>query len=318
MKQLHSIQIHTGSGEEILPGFASDFPYIATCAELDRYPDFCTPWHWHRTVELFYVPSGCVEYSTPGGSWKFPAGTGGFVNSNVLHTSTSLPQSEPTVQWLHLFDPSLIAGSEGSRMEQRYVRPLLSVGPEIFPLSPEDPQQADILRQIQEAFALEETQWGYELALHSLLSQIWLAVFMLARPRFQPNVDSHYALKQLMGYVHANYSQPISVDALAQSIPISKRSCFRLFQDTLHLTPGEYIRNYRLQKACQMLTQSQESITSIAYQCGLGSSNYFGKVFRESYGCTPLEYRKKWQKAEFVPAETNKSGSYDLFPEEIP
>ena len=70
---------------------------------------------------------------------------------------------------------------------------------------------------------------------------------------------------------------------------------FRLFHNCLHMTPVEYIKSYRLQMACQMLARGREPVTSIAQACGLGSSSYFGKVFREQTGCTPSEYRQKWQ-----------------------
>lgn len=56
----------------------------------------------------------------------------------------------------------------------------------------------------------------------------------------------------------------------------------------------EYIKTYRLQMACQMLAKGNEPITEVASQCGLGSSSYFGKTFREEFNCTPLEYRKRW------------------------
>lgn len=61
------------------------------------------------------------------------------------------------------------------------------------------------------------------------------------------------------------------------------------------MTPVEYIRTYRLQIACEMLAHGQETITSISHECGLGSSSYFGKVFREYAKCSPIEYRRKWQ-----------------------
>ena len=75
MKNIHSIEFCTGSKEELLPGFEKDFPYIASRAELDKYIGCYVPWHWHRTVELFYMESGSIEYDTPGGKnivsgWK--------------------------------------------------------------------------------------------------------------------------------------------------------------------------------------------------------------------------------------------------------
>ena len=298
MKNIQSIQLVEGSNEEVLPGFSPDFPYIASCALLDRYLEPATPWHWHRTVELFYVESGTLEYTTPKGKWIFPAGSGGFVNFNVLHTSRVVPSGDSTVQLLHLFDPSFLSGEHGSRMEAKYILPLTTApGVEVIPLYPDNPAQAPVLEEVKQAFDLSEQEWGYEFHFREALTRIWLKLFELARPAMEQgnaSKDSDDKIKMLMVYIHEHYGEPISVEQLAQTAHISKRACFRLFQDTLHMTPVEYIRSYRLQKACQMLAKSKESVTQIAYCCGLGSSSYFGKTFRAAFGCSPLEYRKCW------------------------
>ncbi|MZX02391.1 AraC family transcriptional regulator, partial [Escherichia coli] len=81
MKNRQNIEFQMGSREESLPGFSSDFPYIASRAELDKYPGQFVPWHWHQAVELFFIESGSLEYYTPGGTVFFPSGSGGMVNS---------------------------------------------------------------------------------------------------------------------------------------------------------------------------------------------------------------------------------------------
>lgn len=287
-----------GSNEELLPGFSPDFPYIASCAELYKYIDPIIPWHWHRTVELFYIESGSLEYTTPNGKWVFPAGSGGFVNSNVLHTSRVIPSGEKTVQLLHLFEPELLSGGQASRINAKYIRPLTAAnGIEMIVLSPNDPKQAELLKKIRFVFDMDEDSWGYEFALRQQLTEIWLALFELARPAIQMQSgakDSDEKMKAMMRYIHAHYRDTISVDQLAKEAHISKRVCFRLFQENLHMSPVEYMTSYRLRKACQRLTESGESITQISYNCGFGSSSYFGKLFREHYGCTPAEYRKDW------------------------
>ena len=111
MQIIHSIQLHSGSNEENLPGFTPEFPYIASRAELDHYREFFVPWHWHKAVELFYMESGEIRYHTPGGTELFPAGTGGMVNSNVLHMTQMLSRTEENIQYLHIFDPVLISGA---------------------------------------------------------------------------------------------------------------------------------------------------------------------------------------------------------------
>ena len=302
MKNIRSIQIHEESNEELLPGFSQDFPYIASCAELDRYIEPATPWHWHRTVELFYMESGTLEYTTPNGKWVFPAGSGGFVNSNVLHASKVIPSGKETIQLLHLFDPELLAGVPTSLIDTKYIRPLTSAaGIEMIALSDHVPEQAALLQKIRKAFDLDENVWGYEFTLRHQLTKIWLGLLELVRgdleaaPRLSPSDEK---LKAMIGFIHAHYQEPVAVDDIAKAAHISKRVCFRLFKETLHLTPLEFLTSYRLRKACQRLAGTNESITQIAYSCGLGSSSYFGKVFREHYGCTPAAYRKNWHNCD--------------------
>ena len=109
---------------------------------------------------------------------------------------------------------------------------------------------------------------------------------------------SNDKIKLLMIYIHEHYREKISIPELAAAAYLSERECYRVFHDCLHMTPVEYITTYRLQIACQMLAKGQEPITVISHECGLGSSSYFGKVFREYAYCSPTEYRKKWQNSD--------------------
>lgn len=291
MKNVRGISLTDPSSEELLPDFSADFPYIASRAALDQYT---VPWHWHKTVELFYMESGTLEYSTPQGKWIFPAGSGGLLNSNVLHSSRVLPSGEASIQLLHLFDPVFLSGTPGSLIESRYILPLTCSDLELLPLYPEQSNHLPVLESIRKAFDLSEKEWGYEFRLRETLSHIWLHLYTLAEPMFQANRHNRAddQMKQMMIYVHKHYMDPISIDQLANIAHISRRVCFRLFQQNLHMSPVQYIQSYRLQKARHMLRTTTESITSIAANCGLGTSSYFGRIFRKEFGCSPREYRK--------------------------
>lgn len=294
---LDRFEMQSRNKEEILPDFSEGFPYVATCAELDSYLPLGAPWHWHRTVELFYVKSGCVSYSTPNGHWVFPAGSGGMVNANVLHASGISPANRPNIQLLHQFDPVFLAGAAGNALERKYILPVTASGLELLPLFPEHPEERNVLEKIRAAFAIDDRSWGYEFRLRQALTEIWLLLYSLAMPFIDAGpkrAELDAGIKALMVYVHEHYQQPISIDALAASAHVSRRVCFRLFAERLHMTPVAYIREYRLQKACQMLAQTEKTVTQIAYDCGLGSSSYFGKQFRAYTGSTPQEYRRTW------------------------
>ena len=299
MKKIQEIIFHPGSKEEILPDFMPDFSYIASWVESDRYMGCFAPWHWHKAVELFYIENGTLEYHTPEGKILFSKGSGGMVNSNILHMTKVASQTRQTTQLLHIFDTCLISGEQGSRIEQKYTMPVITAPQiEIISLHPDHFAQAEILKLIRNSFYLSSKEFGFEVRLRAALSEIWLRIFEQVHPlldkqkRVNKNNDK---IKSLMIYVHEHYSEKISIAELAASAFLSERECFRVFHNCLHITPMEYIKNYRLQMACQMLARRNDSITAISHACGLGSSSYLGKIFREYMNCTPSEYRQKWQ-----------------------
>lgn len=302
MKTVQKIEFHTGSKEELLPGFTDEFPYIASRVELDKYTGCFVPWHWHRAVEIFYMESGSLEYHTPHGKIEFPAGSGGMVNANVLHMTKVLSRTEKNIQLLHIFDASLLGGEQGSRIERQYIAPIVTAPQiEVIPVFPGNVQQDCILERILESLHLPNDKFGYEMKLREALSEIWLMLFELSRPMLAQGGEANRnndRIKLMMIYIHEHYPEKISIRELAAAAYLSERECFRVFHDYLHMTPVEYIKSYRLQKASQMLEKGQEPITEICHACGLGSSSYFGKVFREYAGCTPLEYRRKWQDSD--------------------
>jgi len=297
VKDIHSIKFQNGTKEELLPDITPDFPYIASHVEMDKYAEPFVPWHWHKEVELFYLQSGVLEYYTPKGKVVFPAGSGGLVNSNVLHMTKPQENVRNTVQLLHIFDTSFI-GTQGGRIDQKYITPILAARQlELFALYPNNPEHVQILNLIQESFHYNENDFGYEMKLRAVLSDIWLQLLTMSLPLLKEKRDDKIndRIKLMMIYVHEHYAEKISISEIAAAAFSSERECFRTFHECLHMTPVDYIRNYRLQMACLMLTKSKEKITFISHACGFGSSSYLGKIFLEHIGCTPIEYRNKWQ-----------------------
>ncbi len=299
MKDICTIEFHHGSKEELLPDFAPDFPYIASRVDFDNYASSFVPWHWHKEVELFYMEHGALEYYTPKGKTVFPAGSGGMVNSNVLHMTKPQSGSQNDIQLLHIFDTSFIAGQQGSRMEQTYILPIIAAPQiEIIALYPDHPAQGALLHSIRESFALSENDFGYEMKLRAALSDIWLHLLTMSLPLLEDKGNlskTNDKVKLMIVYIHEHYAEKLSIAEIAAAAFCSERECFRAFHDCLHMTPVDYMMSYRLQIACHMLAKSRETITGIGHACGLGSSSYFGKAFREQIGCTPLEYRRRWQ-----------------------
>lgn len=302
MKNICNINFRNGSKEEVLPDFSMDFPHIASYVEFDKCPGCFVPWHWHKEVELFYIEKGTLEYHTPNGRHVFPQGSAGLVNSNVLHMTRPFEGTKNTIQIEHIFDAAFIGGGQGSRIEQKYISPLIYTPQiELIGLHPDNSDHSSLLNVLRTSFELSEKAFAYEIKLRNILSEIWYQLYELSLPALESKEHTNKAndkIKMMMIYISEHFAEKISVSKIADAAYCSERECFRVFHDYLHLTPVEYLKNYRLQKACELLIGSKNSITSIGQLCGLGSSSYFGKSFKEYTGLTPSEYRIKWQNCD--------------------
>ena len=168
---------------------------------------------------------------------------------------------------------------------------------EIAAFSPKLDRHTQILRLIRNAFEISDQEIGCEIKIREALSRIWLQLFDLLSEQIQ--TASSYnkndeRIKIIVIYIYEHYAEKISISDLAGAAYLSERACFRLFRNYLHTTPTDYIRSCRLQEACRLLANSQESIADIGYACGLGDSSYFSRIFKECMNCTPVQYRKKW------------------------
>ena len=291
MKDITNIEFRSGSKEERLPGFAPDFPYIASRAELDKYIGRFVPWHWHKTVELFYVESGVLEYNTPKGKTVFPAGSGGMVNSNVLHMTRAGSEGERNVQLIHIFDPSFIAGEPGSRIEKKFVLPVVAASQlEIMAFYPGDPAQEEVLALLRRSFSLSEQEWAYEIKLREVLSDIWVRLLSVSAPLLQEEREagsSDDKIKMMMIYIHEHYPEKITVAELAAAAFSSERECYRVFRDCLHMSPVEYLQNFRLQMACKMLAKGRDTITAVKPCLRSGKQQLFRKSLPRLYRMYP-------------------------------
>lgn len=304
MENIHSIIFRSENKEELLPKFEANFPYICSCSELDKFIGGFVPWHWHKEVELFYMKSGVLEYHTPAGKTVFSAGSGGLINAHTLHTTKPQDGIRGTTQLEHIFDPVLISGQHGSLIEQKYVLPITATPEiEVIAVYPESSKQEELLKLIYESFLLSESNCAYEIKLRGMLSEIWYQFVELSLPirkEGKKHNKEDDKIRPMMIWVHEHYGEKITTANIASAAFISERECYRAFRNCLHMTPMEYLRSYRLQKACQLLAGGKDTITDVGLMCGIGSSSYFSKIFRDYNGCTPIEYRCKWQESDTI------------------
>lgn len=84
----------------------------------------------------------------------------------------------------------------------------------------------------------------------------------------------------------------LTVNKLVEEIGMGRTAFFTKLKSKTGLSPVEFIRETRIQRASQLLKDMQYNITEVTYMVGMNDSRYFSKCFKKSFGMTPSEYRK--------------------------
>ncbi|MCL4130085.1 UNVERIFIED_CONTAM: hypothetical protein GTU68_005979 [Idotea baltica] len=101
----------------------------------------------------------------------------------------------------------------------------------------------------------------------------------------------HPKLSQVIQKMEQNIEDPISPSVLAKEVGMSTRQLERLFRRYLNRSPKRYYMELRLQKARNLLMQTDMSVINVALACGFASPSHFSKCYRAHYDTTPYRER---------------------------
>lgn len=105
------------------------------------------------------------------------------------------------------------------------------------------------------------------------------------------SVDEKF-LEQVLALLEENFpDSQFGVPEMQEFLAMSKTQLHRKLKALTNEAPGELLRNFRLKRAAQLLTQKADNVTQIAYSVGFNNLSYFAKCFKELYGVTPSSYQ---------------------------
>ena len=105
------------------------------------------------------------------------------------------------------------------------------------------------------------------------------------------NRATQQLIRKAMTYIHARYSEPLTREEIADHIGISADYLADCFRQELGITPTVYIRRYRIRQACELLRNSDQSITQVALAVGFSDNAHFTRTFQREVGSTPRAFR---------------------------
>lgn len=262
------------------------------------YPDhFFVGKHWHPTIEIIFIQKGTYRFEINLEEFLLEEGDLCFLNSGDLHQITGLETK--TIHKVFLFDPQILSFSYQDEIQEHLLDPFLQQTI-IFPhvIRKSEKLYTFLSSFIQKLVLLstqKEDNWYFQckLLLLELLSVMHRQHgFVPANVHLSPAERQKISrYKQIISYIETHYSEPLTLTQIADTVELNSQYLCRFFKEFTTMTPIQYLISYRIDKACEQLSGTTDTILEISLNCGFENVSYFIRKFHQLKGCTPKEYR---------------------------
>lgn len=120
-----------------------------------------------------------------------------------------------------------------------------------------------------------------------------LIMSMVNQRETEDRNHTQYKLHRMLGYLQEHCFTEINWVDVADEFLLTQRTLFRRIKETTGMTPENYLKRLRLVSARVKIKNTETSITDIAFMCGFSNSNHFTTSYKQVFGITPSQERKK-------------------------
>ncbi len=250
--------------------------------------------HFHDDIEMIYLQENDIEYSINGETVRLHPGDCIFVNAKQVHYSIGLkPKEEKSHYIIYIFHPEILCTSP--EVVKKYIKPITENSRIEYIIFRKEDRDTEKLSQIMEFLPSVKDN---EFEITRLTFEIWKLITerchdALISGRKPADTQSIEKFKKMTTFIQNNFSRQITLDDIADSGNVSRTYCNHLFHRFTSLTPIENLIRFRLYAVADLLVETDKPMTEIADLTGFASASYMTEKFRECYGMTPREHRKK-------------------------
>lgn len=247
--------------------------------------------HFHNFYELYYLVSGDISYFIEDNVYTVKKGDVVLLPPKSLHkTHTAHAVKNPAHKRILIY------------FKKEFVKEFLCHNPSLLDFFanriisvPVQKQQR--IEQLLLSLSNEYQNKADTVMLKSLMGELLtiLGRYSQKDEGFDIiNTEKNDKILNIVRYINSDYSADISLDLLSKKFYMCPSYLSRSFKKVTGFTYIEYLNKVRIKHSADLLLNTTKNVTDVALSSGFSSVNHFCKIFKSTFGVSPLYYRKNF------------------------
>ncbi|MCH4885973.1 helix-turn-helix domain-containing protein [Acidaminobacter sp. JC074] len=241
---------------------------------------------------LYYVYEGQGTLYVDDKKFKVKSGQMFLIAPNTLMGYKASETSPFKLSWIGFF---------GYQAEGYLNRAGLSVDHPVVTLG-EDDFIYDHYKKILETANIRHNRYCKMVAILYMIISHLIDIKTVKEEDIPLEVTTELYLRKALEYADMNYAYNVTVQEMAEYVGIDRKYLYQIFRNSLNKSPQQYLIDYRMYRATELLKDSSLSIADVSRSVGYDNAFHFSKLFKKNIGQAPSDYRKKLHRVEPVEA----------------
>ncbi len=273
-------------GHTVVPRLGSDWDRI--------YGDEGVNYHFHNLMEIGICRRGPGELWFDGECCPYDTGMVSVIPENYPHVTISgggLPN-----YWEYLFISPRNLVEElfpGNPLNQREILELVNRGPLLLPQE----ERPGLFRTVDEIMEEARNPKRYTHKMIRELAKVLIIEILRQNSRlgsdasWQRRNENMAQIAAALDYIDQNYVSPIKAQTLAGVCNMSETHFRRTFEDYMNMLPMDYVNLIRVQRACELMIKTNDSMDDVAAKCGFATTSTFCRNFKKFLNTSPYQWK---------------------------
>lgn len=250
--------------------------------------------HFHNLFEIGYCRNGTGELVLNEDTYTYEPSMVSVIPQNYPHITISKTDAG-TSFWEYLFfDPMQLITElypDNPILQQELFG---QIGRKALLLNEwENRNLAMLVKMIMEE--MREKKPHYRVSVHSLLLSLMIEIVRMSESK-QQSYDNRKKtggtqIAEALDYVRIEYAKPLKVEDLANVCHMSETHFRRVFEGYMNMSPMDYINLVRIQRACDIMKKTDDSMDVVAQKAGFTTTSTFNRNFKKFLNTSPYQWK---------------------------